>query len=55
MKEGLCEAVARERATARGEGSPNDLIAEEAAVFVLDTSIDAAGKRRFADRLPVVT
>ena len=43
MKEGLCEAVARERATARGEGSPNDLIADEVAVFVLDTSIDLAG------------
>ena len=43
MKEGLCEAVARERSTAGGEGSPSDLIAEEAAVFVLDTSIDLAG------------
>ena len=43
MKKGLCEAIARERATARGEGSPNNLIAEEAAVFVLDTSIDLAG------------
>ena len=43
MKEGLCEAVARERSTADGEGSPSALIAEEAAVFVLDTSIDLAG------------
>ena len=43
MKEGLCEAVAAERSIAGGEGSPSDLIAEEAAVFVLDTSIDLAG------------
>ena len=43
MKEGLCEAVAQERSTAGGEGSPSEQIAEEAAVFVLDTSIDLAG------------
>ena len=43
MKEGLCEAVARERATTGGEGSPSDLIAEDTAVFVFDTSIDLAG------------
>ena len=43
MKEGLCETVARENATADGEGSPSTRIAEEPAVFVLDTSIDLAG------------
>lgn len=43
MKEGLCEAVAAERSIAGGEGSPGDAIAEDAAAFVLDTSIDLAG------------
>ena len=43
MKEGLCEAVAAERSIAGGEGSPGEVIAEEAAAFVLDTSIDLAG------------
>lgn len=43
MKEGLCEAIARERSIAGEEGSPSELLAEEAAVFVLDTSIDLAG------------
>ena len=43
MKDALCEAVAREKSTAREGGSPNDLIAEQAAVYVLDTSIDLAG------------
>jgi hypothetical protein len=43
MKEGLCEAVAQEGAIASGKGSPSVLIAEEAAVFALHTSIDLAG------------
>ena len=43
MKEGLCEAVAAERSIAGGEGSPGEVIAEGAAAFVLDTSIDLAG------------
>ena len=43
MKDGLCEAAAREGSIAGGNGSPSALIAEEAEVFVLDTSIDLAG------------
>ncbi|MGA2254505.1 MAG: DUF1854 domain-containing protein [Thermoguttaceae bacterium] len=43
MKEGFCEAIAAKRAIVDGEGSPTELIAEEAAVFVLDTSIDLEG------------
>ena len=43
MNEGLCEAVARGEPPARREGSPDELPAKEAAVLVLDTSIDLAG------------
>ncbi|MGO9113039.1 MAG: DUF1854 domain-containing protein [Thermoguttaceae bacterium] len=43
MKEGPCEAVARERSTAVGEGSLSERIEERAAVFLLDTSIDLGG------------
>ena len=43
MKGGLCEPLVAARSTAGGEGSPGELIAAEAAVFVLDTSIDLAG------------
>ena len=43
MKEGLCEAVAAARSIAGGEGSPGEVIAEDAAAFVLDTSINLAG------------
>ncbi len=43
MKGGLCDAVAAERSAACEEGSPSEVITDEAPVFVLDTSIDLAG------------
>ncbi len=43
MKQGLCESVAPEKSSAGGEGSPDELNAEDAAEFLLDTSIDLGG------------
>src|SRR5271166_987759 len=43
MKQGLCESVAPEKSSAGGVGSPNELNAEDAAEFLLDTSIDLGG------------
>ena len=45
MKDGLCGAIARERSIAGEEGYAKELIADKAAVFVLDTNIDLAGTR----------
>ena len=43
MKQGLCEAVARENSIAGGDGSPSEPVEEDAAEFLLDTSIDLEG------------
>jgi ATP-binding cassette subfamily B protein len=43
MKEGFCQAIAANSAIADGEGTPTEQIAEEAVLFVLDTSIDLVG------------
>ena len=43
MKDGLCEAAARERSVDSGVGSPQEPIAGKASEFVLDTNIDLAG------------